>query len=42
MLTCILNTLRSRIWDILFFLFSDYRKSIVGEPGDCLEVYGFH
>ena len=24
MLICILNTLPSRIWDIVFFLFSDY------------------
>ena len=31
MLVRILNTLPSRIWDILFFLFSDYSKSTVGE-----------
>ena len=27
----ILNTLRSRIWDMVFFLFSDYPKPTVGE-----------
>jgi len=27
---------------MVLFLFSDYRKSIVGEHGDCPEVYGFH
>ena len=31
MLVRILNTLPSRIWDILFFLFSDYSKSTVSE-----------
>ena len=31
MLVRILNTLPSRIWDILFFLFSGYSKSTVGE-----------
>ena len=41
MLVRILNTLPSRIWDILFFLFSDYSKSTVGENGDSLEGYGF-
>ena len=34
MLIRILNTLRSRIWDILFFLFSDYPKSTLGENGN--------
>ena len=29
----ILNTLRSRIWDMVVFLFSDYSKSTVGENG---------
>ena len=33
MLIRILNTLPSRIWDGLFFLFSDYSKSTVGEKG---------
>ena len=33
MLIRILNTLPSRIWDVLFFLFSDYSKSTVGEKG---------
>ena len=33
MLIRILNTLRSRIWDMVFFLFSDYTKSTVGENG---------
>ena len=33
MLVRILNTLRSRIWDMVFFLFSDYSKSIVGQRG---------
>ena len=41
MLIRILNTLPSRIWDVLFFLFSDYSKSTVGENGDSLEGYGF-
>ncbi|MBP0058554.1 hypothetical protein JYQ75_14425, partial [Anaerobutyricum soehngenii] len=31
MLIRILNTLRSRIWDMVFFLFSGYLKSTVGE-----------
>ncbi|WP_209301562.1 hypothetical protein [Anaerobutyricum soehngenii] len=31
MLSRILNTLRSRIWDMVFFLFSDYPKPTVGE-----------
>ena len=30
---CILNTLRSRIWDMPVFLFSDYTKPTVGENG---------
>mgnify|MGYP007045042776 CR=1 FL=1 len=34
MLVRILNTLRSRIWDVLFFLFSGYSKSTVGENGE--------
>ena len=42
MLVHILNTLRSRIWDMPVFLFSDYTKSTVGENGDCPEVYSFH
>nr|WP_296120678.1 hypothetical protein [uncultured Anaerobutyricum sp.] len=42
MLIRILNTLRSRIWDMVLFLFSDYSKSTVGENGDCPEVYGFY
>ena len=33
MLIRILNTLRSRIWDVLFFLFSGYSKSTVGQRG---------
>ena len=33
MLIRILNTLRSRIWNMVFFLFSDYSKSTVGENG---------
>ena len=37
MLIRILNTLRSRIWDMVFFLFSDYSKSTVGENGDSPE-----
>ncbi|WP_349088444.1 hypothetical protein [Anaerobutyricum soehngenii] len=42
MLIRILNTPRSRIWDMVFFLFSDYFKSTVGENGDCPEDYGFY
>ena len=42
MLVRILNTLQSRIWDMVFFLFSVYSKSTVGENGDCPEVYGFY
>ncbi|WP_349088839.1 hypothetical protein [Anaerobutyricum soehngenii] len=34
MLIRILNTLPSRIWNMVFFLFSDYSKSTVGENGD--------
>nr|WP_300652172.1 hypothetical protein [uncultured Anaerobutyricum sp.] len=41
MLTRILNTLPSRIWDMVFFLFSDYSKSTVDEKGDFPESYGF-
>ena len=41
MLVRILNTLPSRIWDVSFFLFSDYSKSTVGENGDYPEGYGF-
>nr|WP_296119601.1 hypothetical protein [uncultured Anaerobutyricum sp.] len=33
MLVRILNTLRSRIWDMVFFLFSGYFKSTVGQRG---------
>ena len=33
MLVRILNTLRSRIWDMALFLFSDYSKSTVDENG---------
>ena len=33
MLVRILNTLRSRIWDMVVFLFSDYSKPTVGENG---------
>ena len=29
----VLNTLRSRIWDMVFFLFSDYAKSTIDEKG---------
>ena len=35
MLVRILNTLRSRIWDIVFFLFSDGSKSTVCQYGIC-------
>ena len=42
MLVRILNTLRSRIWDMVFFLFSDYPKSTVGENGGYPEGYDFH
>ena len=31
MLVRILNTLRSRIWDMVLFLFSDYTKLTAGE-----------
>jgi hypothetical protein len=37
MLIRILNALRSRIWDMVFFLFSDYSKSTVGKNGDSPE-----
>ena len=40
MLIRILNTLRSRIWDVLFF--SGYSKSTVGENGDSPKVYTFY
>ncbi|WP_209301698.1 hypothetical protein [Anaerobutyricum soehngenii] len=33
MLVRILNTLRSRIWDMPVFLFSDYTKFTVGRNG---------
>nr|WP_296119358.1 hypothetical protein [uncultured Anaerobutyricum sp.] len=36
----ILNTLPSCIRDMVFFLFSDYAKSTVGENGDSPEGYG--
>nr|WP_296119379.1 hypothetical protein [uncultured Anaerobutyricum sp.] len=41
MLVRILNTLRSRIWDMVFFLFSDYSKSTVSENGDSSAGCGF-
>nr|WP_296122021.1 hypothetical protein [uncultured Anaerobutyricum sp.] len=41
MLTRILNTLPSRIWDRVVFLFSDYSNSTVGENGDSSENCGF-
>ena len=37
MLVRILNTLRSRIWDMALFLFSDYSKSTVNENGNSPE-----
>nr|WP_296121904.1 hypothetical protein [uncultured Anaerobutyricum sp.] len=33
MLVRILNTLRSRIWDMVLFLFSYYPKSTIGRNG---------
>ncbi|WP_349087907.1 hypothetical protein [Anaerobutyricum soehngenii] len=42
MLIRILNTLQSRIWDMVLFLFSDYSKSTVVRMGNCPEGYGFH
>ena len=39
MLVRILNTLRSRIWDMALFLFSDYSKSTVDENGNSPEFY---
>ena len=39
MLVRILNTLRSRIWNMVFFLFSDYFKSTGGENGDSPESH---
>ena len=42
MLIRILNTLRSRIWDRVFFLFSDYSKSTVGENEDSPKVHSFY
>ncbi|WP_303768704.1 hypothetical protein, partial [Anaerobutyricum hallii] len=39
MLIRILNTLPSRIRDMVFFLFSDYAKSTVSENGDSPEGY---
>ena len=39
MLVRILNTLRSRIWDMALFLFSDYSKSTVDENGNSPESY---
>ena len=41
MLIRILNTLRSHIWAILFFLFSDYPKSTVGENENSPQGIGF-
>ena len=40
MLVRILNTLRSRIWDVFFFSFFWLSKSTVGENGDFPEGYG--
>ncbi|WP_209301149.1 hypothetical protein [Anaerobutyricum soehngenii] len=39
MLIRILNTLPSRIWNMVFFLFSDYSKSTIGENGDFPESH---
>ncbi|WP_209301684.1 hypothetical protein [Anaerobutyricum soehngenii] len=41
MLFRILNTLPSRIWDMVFFLFSDHFKSTVGKNGDSPKDYEF-
>ncbi|WP_280836345.1 hypothetical protein [Anaerobutyricum soehngenii] len=41
MLVRILNTLRSRIWDRLIFLFSDYSKSTVDENRNSPKGYDF-
>ena len=38
MLIRILNTLRSRIWDMVLFLFSDYPNPQLVRMGDCPEV----
>ena len=42
MLVRILNTLRSRIWDILFFLFSDYLNPQLARMGILQKVMIFH
>ena len=46
MLVRILNTLPSRIWDISFFLFSDYSKSTVWQRGmyqkECINPLDFN
>nr|WP_296119814.1 hypothetical protein [uncultured Anaerobutyricum sp.] len=39
MLVRILNTLRSRIWDMVFFLFSDDSKFTVGKNGNSTGFY---
>ncbi|WP_349088816.1 hypothetical protein [Anaerobutyricum soehngenii] len=41
MLIRILNTLRSRIWDRVLFLFSDYLNPQLVRMGDCPEGYDF-
>nr|WP_296118966.1 hypothetical protein [uncultured Anaerobutyricum sp.] len=41
MLVRILNTLPSRIWDVLFFLFSDYLNLQLMRRGDSPDGYGF-
>ena len=41
MLVRILNTLRSRIWDMVLFLFSDYLNLQLARMGDFPERYGF-
>ncbi|WP_280836208.1 hypothetical protein [Anaerobutyricum soehngenii] len=41
MLVRILNTLRSRIWDMVLFLFSDYPNPQLVRMGDCPEGYDF-
>jgi hypothetical protein len=41
MLICILNTLPSRIWDIVFFLFSDYLNPQLVRVGILQKVMAF-
>ncbi|MFR6413804.1 MAG: hypothetical protein ACLUNU_07565, partial [Anaerobutyricum soehngenii] len=41
MLIRILNTLPSRIWDRVLFLFSDCSKSTIGENGNSPEGYSY-